>query len=313
MPPILKMSMYKSFSTFPSLCATPLSNMNKPVVSVIIPTYHRPTALQQCLDSLYKQDADPSVFEVIVVNDGGCDITPVIDSFPSFTGLCQIKQTNAGPASARNHGARLATGTYLAFLDDDCTPKPDWVSSIIKHATTGTLIGGKVINQLDDNVFAEACQTLIDFLYLHLAGSSDLFFTSNNLIIAHSDFQRIGGFDTSFRTSAGEDRELCIRAERRRLTLIHIPDIRIGHSHDMDLMHFMRLHTKYGRATHTYRRRLAMLPRARRNAPSGFYRGLLLYPFRANLRSPWSQMTLLALSQACTFWGYMIERYGNRR
>ena len=313
MPPILKMSMYKSFSTFPSLCATPLSNMNNPVVSVIIPTYHRPTALQQCLDSLSKQDADPSVFEVIVVNDGGCDITPVIESFPSFTGLRQIMQTNAGPASARNHGARLASGTFLAFLDDDCTPLPDWISSIIKYAKTDMLIGGKVINRLDNNLFAEACQTLIDFLYLHLAGSSDLFFTSNNLIIAGSDFQRIGGFDTGFRTSAGEDREMCIRAERRGLTLIHIPEIRIGHSHDMDLMHFMRLHTKYGRATHTYRNALKKLPQARQNAPSGFFRRLLLYPFRANLRSPLKQTALLALSQVCTFWGYLLERYGNRK
>jgi glycosyltransferase involved in cell wall biosynthesis len=287
--------------------------MNTPVVSVIIPTYNRPSSLQICLESLFEQDADSSSFEVIVVNDGGSDITHVIESFTFFTGLRQILQTNAGPASARNHGARLASGTFLAFLDDDCTPRPDWISSIIRHAQKGTLIGGKVINRLDNNLFAETCQTLIDFLYLHLAGSSDLFFTSNNLIIASSDFQRIGGFDTGFRTSAGEDRELCIRAERRGLELIHIPEIRIGHSHDMDLMHYMKLHTKYGRATHTYRKALAKLPHANRSAPSGFYRGLLLYPFRANLRSPWIQTALLALSQVCTFWGYLLERYGNHK
>jgi glycosyltransferase involved in cell wall biosynthesis len=286
--------------------------MNAPVVSVVIPTYNRPSYLSQCLDSLNRQDADPSCFEVIVVNDGGSDVTEVIEAYPSLPGLRLIDQTNAGPAAARNHGARSATGTFLAFVDDDCTPLPDWISSICEHAAAETLIGGKVINRLNDNLFAEACQTLIDFLYLHLSGSSDLFFTSNNLVIAGHDFQRIGGFDTGFRTSAGEDRELCIRAERRGLSLIHIPNIRIGHSHDMDLLHFMRLHTKYGRATHTYREALAKLPPARHRAPSGFYRGLLLYPFRARLRSPWHQSALLALSQACTFWGYLLERYGRR-
>ena len=286
--------------------------MNKPSISVIIPTFNRPSYLQQCLDSLAKQSDDPPAFEVIVVNDGGTDVSAVIQDFPSLTGLRLIDQPNAGPAAARNHGARQASGEFLAFLDDDCTPLPDWVSFISLHAKAGTLIGGKVINRLEHNLYAEACQTLIDYLYIHLAGSSDLFFTSNNMVIAKDDFQRIGGFDTGFRTSAGEDRELCIRAERSGLTLIHIPDIRIGHSHDMDLLHFMRLHTKYGRATHTYREALSKLPQARRKAPSGFYRRLLSYPFRAGLQSPLGQSALLALSQACTFWGYLIERYGSR-
>lgn len=286
--------------------------MTQPIISVIIPTYNRPAYLRQCLKSLAKQSADPSAFEVIVVNDGGTDVSDVILDLSSISGLRLINQQNAGPAAARNHGARLASGEFLAFLDDDCTPLPDWIASILNHATVGILIGGKVINRLENNLYAEACQTLIDFLYLHLAGSSDLFFTSNNLVIARDDFQRIGGFDTGFRTSAGEDRELCIRAERRGLKLIHIPDIRIGHSHDMDLLHFMRLHTKYGRAIHTYREALEKLPPARLKAPSGFYRGLLLYPFSRRLDSPLGQSALLALSQLCTFWGYLNERYGRR-
>jgi glycosyltransferase involved in cell wall biosynthesis len=286
--------------------------MNKPSISVIVPTFNRPLYLQQCLDSLAKQSADPRSFEVIVVNDGGTDVSAVVQAYASPTGIRLIDQPNAGPAAARNHGARLASGEFLAFLDDDCTPLPDWISSIQIHANAGILIGGTVINRLEHNLYAEVCQTLIDYLYIHLAGSSDLFFTSNNLVIARDDFQRIGGFDTGFRTSAGEDRELCIRAERRGLSLIHIPDIRIGHSHDMDLLHFMRLHTKYGRATHTYREALAKLPPARLKAPSGFYRRLLSYPFRARLRSAPGQSALLALSQACTFWGYLIERYGSR-
>ena len=287
--------------------------MNKTTISVIIPTYNRPVNLRQCLHSLSKQSADLAGFEVIVVNDGGVDVSDVIDNFSSMIRVRLIDQQNAGPAAARNQGAALAAGAFLAFLDDDCTPESDWIESINRHAETGRLLGGKVINRLEDNLFAEACQTLIDFLYLHLAGSSDLFFTSNNMIIARDDFQRIGGFNTDFRTSAGEDRELCIRAERKGLTLIHIPAIRIGHSHDMDLMHFMRLHAKYGRATHTYREALNKLPPAKTKAPSGFYRRLLFHPWRAGLRSPLTQSTWLLLSQVCTVWGFLIERYITRK
>lgn len=287
--------------------------MNKPSISVVIPTYNRPANLQQCLVSLSKQTVDPASFEVIVINDGGVDVSDVTDAFTGKIQLRLIDQRNAGPAAARNQGAALAAGPFLAFVDDDCTPFPDWIQSILAHAETGRLLGGKVINRLENNLYAEACQTLIDFLYLHLAGSSDLFFTSNNMIIARDDFQRIGGFNTDFRTSAGEDRELCIRAERKGLRLIHTPAIRIGHSHDMDLMHFMRLHTKYGRATHTYRKALDKLPPAAQKAPSGFYRRLILFPWRAGLRSPFIQSAWLLLSQICTVWGFLLERYGTRK
>jgi GT2 family glycosyltransferase len=287
--------------------------MTKPSISVIIPTYNRPQNLRECLNSLSKQSVDRADFEVIVVNDGGVNVSAVVDNFSSMTSIRLIDQQNTGPAAARNQGAALAAGAFLAFLDDDCTPEPDWIESISRHAESGRLLGGKVINRLEDNLFAEACQTLIDFLYLHLAGSSDLFFTSNNMIIARDDFQRIGGFNTDFRTSAGEDRELCIRAERRGLTLIHIPAIRIGHSHDMDLMHFMRLHAKYGRASHTYRVALNKLPPATIKAPSGFYRRLLWHPWRAGLRSPLTQSAWLLVSQVCTVWGFLLERYANRK
>lgn len=287
--------------------------MIKPLVSVIIPTYNRPERLHTCLSSLSAQDAQQTSFEVIVVNDGGSDVSSVTRSFENTLNIRQVFQPNAGPAAARNRGASLASGSFLAFLDDDCSPMPDWISSIIKHAGPGLLIGGKVTNLLSDNLYSEACQTLIDFLYIHLGKSSDLFFTSNNMVMSAADFQRIGGFDTSFRTSAGEDRELCIRAERMGIQLIHQPEIRIGHSHDMDLGGFVRLHTKYGRATHTYRTVLRRLPPARLKAPSGFFRGLLAYPFRSRLKSPLMQALLLALSQICTFRGYMAERYGRQQ
>jgi glycosyltransferase involved in cell wall biosynthesis len=85
-------------------------------VSVIIPTYNRAAtvlgAVQSALDQTY-----PSI-EVIVVDDGSTDNTS--EQLSSF--LSQIKflrQKNAGPSAARNHGARHASGDILAFLDSD--------------------------------------------------------------------------------------------------------------------------------------------------------------------------------------------------
>lgn len=45
------------------------------LVSVVVPTYRRPELLARCLSALVNQDFDPSAYEIIVVDDGGCSET----------------------------------------------------------------------------------------------------------------------------------------------------------------------------------------------------------------------------------------------
>lgn len=85
-------------------------------VSVIIPTYNRAAtvlgAVQSALDQTY-----PSI-EVIVVDDGSTDDTA--ERLSTFLPRIKLlRQKNAGPSEARNHGARHASGEILAFLDSD--------------------------------------------------------------------------------------------------------------------------------------------------------------------------------------------------
>ncbi len=52
-----------------------------------------------------------------------------------LTGVRYVRQDNAGPACARNHGARLAQGEFLAFTDSDCVPHEDWISQLMAGFT----------------------------------------------------------------------------------------------------------------------------------------------------------------------------------
>lgn len=64
-----------------------------------------------------------AVHEVIVIDDGSTDQSyQLILNFKeqhNITNLKLVKQTNAGPAAARNHGITLAKGDWIAFLDSD--------------------------------------------------------------------------------------------------------------------------------------------------------------------------------------------------
>lgn len=83
--------------------------------SVIIPTYNRQAYVDACLDSVAAQRHRPH--EVIVVDDGSTDGTCEI--VEAHDGAILIRQANAGPGAARNRGAEVASGDYLAFLDSD--------------------------------------------------------------------------------------------------------------------------------------------------------------------------------------------------
>jgi len=87
-----------------------------PRVSVIIPAYNCGRYLAAAIQSALDQTVPPA--EIIVVDDGSTDDTAsVAQSFGNR--IRYIRQPNAGPAAARNHGAQVATGDWLAFLDAD--------------------------------------------------------------------------------------------------------------------------------------------------------------------------------------------------
>ncbi|MEA3412234.1 MAG: glycosyltransferase [Pseudomonadota bacterium] len=87
-------------------------------ISCIIPVYNAETFLAQAIESALAQSRPPD--EIIVVDDGSTDGSAGIAKRYAGAVTC-IHQPNGGPASARNRGLDLATGTLIGFLDAD-----DW-------------------------------------------------------------------------------------------------------------------------------------------------------------------------------------------
>jgi len=85
-------------------------------ISVIIPAYNHASFLASTIDSALSQTLKPS--EIIVVDDGSTDDTSSV--LRTFVHKIRVlRQNNRGVAAARNRGAEIATGDYLAFLDAD--------------------------------------------------------------------------------------------------------------------------------------------------------------------------------------------------
>lgn len=238
-----------------------------------------------------------------MVDDGSP--RPLATVAPEFTDRLRLtvhRQVNAGPAVARNVGARMASGSLLAFTDDDCEPDTGWVRALVRahQGSPGAMIGVEIVNALPDQRCAEASQLLVSFLYEWFADDApSRFFASNNLAVPREAFLARGGFDTSFPRPGGEDRELCERWRRTGRALVQAADAVVRHSHTMNLRGFCRQHWNYGPgACDVHRRRVTAGEGGVRVEPARFYLRLLTFPFgRASARKAVPLAGLMAASQ----------------
>jgi glycosyltransferase involved in cell wall biosynthesis len=92
--------------------------MYAPLVSVILPTLNRIPFLSISVGSVLAQDFPD--FELIIVDDGSTDdVQSAVEGFRDSRLRYIRRETNGGPAAARNTGIAHARGRYIAFQDSD--------------------------------------------------------------------------------------------------------------------------------------------------------------------------------------------------
>ena len=108
-----------------------------PRVSVIVSHFDRQSLLLQALDSIAGQSYRD--FEVIVVNDHGADSRFLVEDFAARVARSgspvrvryDYRPTNAGVAATRNRGVALASGEFIAYLDDDDLWRPSHLRGLV--------------------------------------------------------------------------------------------------------------------------------------------------------------------------------------
>lgn len=284
--------------------------------SIVIPTYNRQSQLARCLASLAELRYPREMFEVIVVNDEETTtLAGVVDKFLPKLNLTLLTQPHAGPAQARNRGAREARNECLAFTDDDCEPAADWLDRLAAALThnPGALVGGHTVNALPHNSYSAASQLLIDYIYGYYNAQPQAarFVASNNIALARKEFLEVGGFDTGFPRAAAEDREFCDRWRHTGRTIIYAPDAIIHHAHALSARTYLRQHLNYGRgAYHFHCIHARREPNGKIHVePFSFYLDLIRAPkTQARGCQQLKLSALLLASQAANTAGYALER-----
>lgn len=254
----------------------------------MIPTYRRPAALGNLLQSISEQRFPLDDIEVIIVDDSSeGNLDAVVQPFASTYTLILLASAHLGPGPARQKGIDNARGVNLAFTDDDCVPDPDWLTSLSAGLgnNPGCAIAGAVLNGCRTNLFSSATQLIHDYVVANWSRTDLNYAGTGNLAFPADAFREIGGLDSEWNNWGGEDRDLCRRwrASGRRLTC---PAAKVAHFHALKFRQFFNQHFRYGQgAARFHRTRGDSRADGTGVQGAGFYLGLLSAGFRAAAQS----------------------------
>lgn len=167
-------------------------------ISFVVPTKNSARTMESCLSSLRHQSY-PDV-EVIVVDNKSTDATLEIAER-----YCDIVETKGPERSAqRNHGAAVATGDVVVFIDSDMTLEPSIASDIASAFASDPKLGALIIPErsFGDGYFAQ-CRVLEKSLYVGDDG------VEAARAFTRTAWDRIGGWNEEL--TAAEDWDLADR------------------------------------------------------------------------------------------------------
>lgn len=93
-------------------------------ISIIIPVYNTGNYLRKCVESIVVQTYEN--IEIIIVDDGSTKLTAdICDELATKDKRIRVfHKKNEGVSIARNLGLKMATGSYIGFVDSD-----DWIDN----------------------------------------------------------------------------------------------------------------------------------------------------------------------------------------
>lgn len=112
-----------------------MCSVGKCDISFVIPVYNVEEFLEECLDSVIRQNGIKK--EIIVVDDGSDDRSlEILTKYKKQNhNMILLQQNHQGASTARNKGIDAATGRWICFIDSDDYLEPDCMKNILKDAS----------------------------------------------------------------------------------------------------------------------------------------------------------------------------------
>jgi GT2 family glycosyltransferase len=129
-----------------------------------------------------------------------------------------------GPAANRNFGARVADGDWLIFLDDDCNPRPTFLSAYLEQMQ---LLGSDARVALEGATFRTVANPSL--LWEAPDNRDGGALISCNFAMPRRLFLECGAFDERYPVANFEDTEFAVRVQIKGVKLVFVRDAAVDH------------------------------------------------------------------------------------
>jgi len=218
-----------------------VNTADSPLVSVVVVNWNGEGILDRCLQALKEQTFQD--YEVILVDNASTDksIASAEEFWPEI--LIIKLDRNLGFAEANNIGARQARGQWLALLNNDAFPAPDWLEQLVaagRRYPESAFFASKLINASNES---------------NIESTGDIFHVSGNAwhrdynqpkekaireegevfsacaaaaLYNRQAFEKVGGFDEDYYSHV-EDIDLGFRLQLQGYHCMYVPSARVLH------------------------------------------------------------------------------------
>jgi len=187
--------------------------MEKPIISVVIPSLNEEKYIEKTLKSIVNQTLPREKYEVILSDGKSKDNTVKIAK--KYIDKLVIKK-NKSIAHGRNLGASKSKGKYLVFVDADSIISARLLKQVINtFEKDESIVGAFTIYKFRSKSIVIR---LLNSIFIQLEKLSNMLFprgtitTGACIIVRRSAFQQIGGFNEKLRTN--EDNDLTKRLRK---------------------------------------------------------------------------------------------------
>lgn len=205
------------------------------LLSVVIITKDEEENIHKCIESVLRETAGVTSYEIILVDSASEDKTvELATSYPIR--ILQLRpEWFLSPAAGRYVGTKNAQGNYILFIDGDMALKTGWLKAAFSHLKKDEKIAG-VCGRIDDIYFdrGRAIKNTRNGKRVDNTESMTSTFGGAG-IYKRSILNEVGGFNPYLRMN--EEQELAMRIRQRGYYLLNIPiDMVDHHTHNVETL-----------------------------------------------------------------------------
>lgn len=210
-------------------------------VSLYIPCFNAQETIRPCLEAVLKQEY--LLKEVLVVDDGSSDKTiKIVSEYP--VKIIRHK-ANKGLAAARNTAIKNLKADFVASLDADCVPEPDWLECLMGRFNSPKIagVGGKLLEAYSSSVF-DIWRSVHMRQYWKDKERSPPFLFGSNSVFCKKVLINIGCYDERFKNNY-EDVDICSRLKKAGYSLAYVPKAQVKHLKSDDICSLLNTYWRW--------------------------------------------------------------------